>query len=107
MLKSCDTSAAALKFELPSCVAVMVQDPGAVRCKVAPLTVHCPVALKIIPNPEDAVALTLKSASLKVLFASAPKVIVWLALAILNERLTSAAGAKVASPDCEAVTVQA
>ena len=56
-----------------------------------PLIVHCPAALKLTANPDDAVALTPKSASPYVLSASAANVIVWFAFAMLNVRATSGA----------------
>ena len=57
----------------------MVQEPALVMCTVPGdglVTVHCPLALKLTGNPEDAVALTLKSASPNVLGGNAPNVIV-------------------------------
>ena len=60
-------------------------------CTVLPLTVQLPVALKLTASPDDAVALTVKSASPNVLSASAANVIVWLAFAILNACGTSGA----------------
>ena len=50
-----------------------------------PVTVHWPLAAKLTARLELAVALTLKSASPKVLFGSDPKVIVWLALPMLKD----------------------
>ena len=94
MLKLCGTFAAALKFASPACEAVIVQAPAPVRCTVpgdALVTVHCPLAPKLTGNPEDAVALTKKSGSPNVLFASAPNVIVWLALLIVSVKLASVA----------------
>src|ERR1043165_4112269 len=58
----------------------MVHVPAPVMWTVEPLTVQLPVAAKLTARPEDAVALTLKSASPKVLPRRAPKVIVWSAL---------------------------
>src|SRR3954452_16070958 len=46
-------------------------------CTRLPPTVQFPLALKPTDRPELAVALTVKSASPNVLFASAPKVMVW------------------------------
>ena len=54
----------------------MVQEPAPVMWTVLPLTVHCPLAVKLTVRLDDAVALTLKSGSPNVLFASAPNVIV-------------------------------
>ena len=42
------------------------------------------MAKKLTLSPDEAVALTLKSGSPKVLFASGPKVIVWFALPMLK-----------------------
>lgn len=50
-----------------------------------PVTVHLPVAEKLAVKPELAVALTVKSGSPNVLSAIAPNVIVWFALATLND----------------------
>jgi hypothetical protein len=50
-----------------------VHDPAAVMCTVAPLTVQFPLAAKETASPDDADALTVKSASPYVLFASAAK----------------------------------
>src|SRR5882724_4592914 len=61
----------------------MVQVPGATRWTVVPVgMVHVPVVrlLKVTGRPEEAVALTVKSGSPKVLPAGAPKVIVWSSL---------------------------
>src|SRR5438132_6182990 len=80
MLNVCGTFAAALKFALPACAAVIVQEPAPVRCTVPGdglVTVHCPLALKLIGKPDDADALTMKSGSPSVLLANAPNVIVW------------------------------
>ncbi len=51
-----------------------------------------PLAVKETSRPEDAPALTVKSGSPKVLFASAPKVIAWFAFAIANVWETFGAG---------------
>src|SRR5947209_20533287 len=105
MVKACGTSAAGLKLASPACEAVMVQEPGLVRWTAEPVTVQLPVAAKVTARAEDAVALTLKSGSPKFLLASAPKVIVWLPLAMVKDCGTSAAGLKLPSPACEAVMV--
>ena len=70
------TSAAALKLPLPAWLAVIVHEPAPVRWTVVPLTVQLPEAAKLTASPDDAVAETLKSASPKVLFPKAAKVIV-------------------------------
>ena len=69
----------------------MVQEPAPMMWTVLPLTVQLPAAEKLTDKPELAVALTVKSGSPKVLPASAPKVIVWFALATVNDWLTEAA----------------
>src|SRR5438045_247963 len=55
------------------------------------VTVQLPLAIKLTGNPEEAVALILKSGSTNVLFASGPNVIVWLALLIVSVKLASVA----------------
>src|SRR5882672_4473538 len=87
----CGTLVAALKLVLPACAAVMVQEPALVRWTVEPVTVQLPVAVKPTARLDDAVPLTAKSGLPKVLVASAPNVIVWLALAIKNVCGTSTA----------------
>src|SRR5437764_3332143 len=84
----------------------MVQEPGLVKWTVEPVTLQLPVAPKLTARAEDAVALTLKSGLPKFLLARAPKVIVWLPLAIVNDCGTSAAALKFPSPPCDAVMVQ-
>ena len=79
-------------MSFPPCAAVIVQLPPPVRCTVVPLTVQLPLAVKLTGRPEEAVALTVKSGSPKVLFARGPNVIVWSALAMLKVRATSGAG---------------
>src|SRR6266481_2829726 len=60
----------------------MVQEPAPVMWTVEPATLQLPLAAKLVTaRPEDAVALTAKSGSPKVLPARAPNVIVWSALA--------------------------
>src|SRR6185436_14943709 len=61
--------------------------------------------LKVTGRPEDAVALTLKGASLIRLLVREPNVIVWVARLTVNDRFTLGAGAYVLSPACEARTV--
>ena len=79
MLKLCGTLAAALKFALPACAAVIAQVPAPVVCTVpgaGVVTVQLPLALKLTGKPEDAVGFTIKLASPNVLFGMAAKVIV-------------------------------
>ena len=54
---------AASKLALPACDAEIVQVPTRVRCTRAPLTVQLPRAENDTGNPEDELALTLKSDS--------------------------------------------
>ena len=68
-----------------------MQLPAPVMCTVLPLTVQLPLALKLTARPEDAVALTVKSRSPKVLFGSTPNVIVWFAFAITSVPVASLA----------------
>ena len=63
----------------------MVQEPALVMWTMLPETVQLPAAEKLTDKPELAVALTGKSGSPNVLPASAPNVIVWFALAIVND----------------------
>src|SRR5207244_12285253 len=56
-------------------------------CTVLPETVQFPAAPKLTGKPDDALALTVKSASPKTLAGSAPKVTVWLALFTVSELL--------------------
>src|SRR5207247_9653075 len=69
IVKVCGTLVAALKFALQGCAAVIVHEPAPVRWTVLPANVQLPVALKLTLKPEEAVALTLKSASPNVLLA--------------------------------------
>ena len=67
----------------PPCEAVMVHEPAPVMCRVPGdglLTVQLPLGAKLTGKPEVAVALIPKSGSPNVLFAKAPKLIVWFAL---------------------------
>ena len=48
---------------MPACEAVIVHEPGPVRCTVALLTVQLPLAANETGKPEEAVALTVKSGS--------------------------------------------
>src|SRR5579872_270346 len=106
MENDCGTSVAGLLLASPACEAVIVQEPAPVMWTVKPLTVQLPLAPKVTVNPEVAVALTVKSASPKILLPSPPNVIVWLALLMENDCGTSVAGLLLASPACEAVIVQ-
>jgi hypothetical protein len=85
IMNPCGTSVAALKLVSPACFAVTVHDPAAVICTVFVLIVQLPLAVKLTVRLDDDAALTVKSASPKVLFAKDPNVIVWLALAIVND----------------------
>src|ERR1700752_2970567 len=110
MLKLCCTLDAALVFASPPCEAVMVQAPAPVIWTVPGdglVTVQLPLAAKLTVRPEVAVALIPKSASPKVLFARAPNVIVWFALAMLKLCCTLDAALVFGSPAGEAVMVQA
>ena len=69
----------------------MVQEPAPVRWTVLTLTVQLPIAEKLTDKPELAVALTVKSGLPNVLPASAPNVIVWFALATVNDWSTEVA----------------
>jgi len=84
----------------------MVQEPAPVMWTVVPVTLQLPLAAKLTVKLEDDVALTVKSGLPKLLAASAPNVIVWLALLIVNDCGTSLAGLLLLSPACEAVIVQ-
>jgi hypothetical protein len=72
---------------------VIVTDPAPVSLTVLPLIVAGPLARYITGSPLDAVALSVKSASPKVLLESAPKLIVWEDFATVKVRLTAEAGA--------------
>src|SRR5436305_8133238 len=67
MENDCGTSAAAVKLVSPACEAVIVHEPAPVIWTVAPLTLQLPLAPKLTVKLELAVALTVKSASPKVL----------------------------------------
>jgi len=58
----------------------MVHLPPPVMCTVVPDTEQLPLAEKLTVRPDDAVALTVKSGSPKVLLDRAPKLMVWFAL---------------------------
>jgi len=68
--------------------------------------VQLPLATNVTASPELAVAPTPKSGSPNVFAISAPNVIVWFPLAIVNVCGTSGAALKFASPACFAVIVQ-
>jgi len=70
---------------------VRVQEPTPVMWTVEPATVQFPLAAKLTAKVEEAVALAAKSGP-KALLARAPKVIVWSALAMVNDCGTSGAG---------------
>src|SRR5258708_37328139 len=81
----------------------MLHEPPPVMWTVEPATLQLPLAAKLVTaRPEDAVALTAKSGSPKVLLASAPNVMVWPALATENVCGTSVAGLRLVAPACEA-----
>ena len=75
----------------PACEAVAVQEPAPVRWTVEPAALQLPLAEKVTAKLDDAVALTAKSGSPKLLLDSAPKVMVWVPLAIENGCGTSGA----------------
>jgi len=62
----------------------MMHEPAPVIWTVEPATLQLPLAVNVIVRPEDAVALTSKSASPKVLLTRAPNVIVWSAFVTVN-----------------------
>src|SRR5437870_3738559 len=82
----------------------MVQGPAASIVTWLPATEHVPAVwlLKLTARPELAEALTLNGGSPYVLLPSAPKVIVWLALLMVNERSTSGAASNSLLPLCDA-----
>src|SRR5947209_4448560 len=106
MENDCGTSAAAVKFVSPACEAVIVHGPAPVIWTVAPLTLQLPLAPKLTVRLELAVALTVKSASPKVLPASTPKLMVWACWPMENVCGTSVAALKLPLPPWEAVMVQ-
>ena len=78
----------------PAWLASIVQVPGATIVTVLPVSVQAAVVvlLKATGRPELAVADTVNGGSPKALFASAAKVIVWLALPTVKLRGTCGAG---------------
>jgi hypothetical protein len=100
------TEVAALLLLSPACDAVMVQGPAPVMCTVLPLTVQLPAAEKLTDKPELAVALTVKSDSPNFLPVSVPNVMVWFAMATVNDWSTEVAALLLLSPACDAVMVQ-
>src|SRR5262249_35462774 len=87
--KGSGTLVAPLELVSPAWAGVMVQVPAPMRWTVAPDTLHAPPAANVTARPEDAVALTLKSGSPTILLGSAAKVMVWAALAMVNDCGTS------------------
>jgi hypothetical protein len=73
---------------------------------VLPAIVQLPVALKLTGRPEEALAATSNGASPSMWLGTTPKVIVWLALAIVKVRVTSGAGVWSTSPVWRAVMLQ-
>src|SRR4051812_41572192 len=74
----CETSGARAYVALPAWEAVIVHEPAPVRWTRLPDTVQLSAATNDTGRPDDAVPLTVKSASPNVLPASCPNVIVWL-----------------------------
>src|SRR2546425_12761165 len=108
MLKLCGTFVAALKFALPACDAVIVQEPAA-RIRTVPgagvvtrQLLFALLALKLTGNPEEAVGFTMKSGSPNVLGANGPNVMVWFAFRMLKLNGTSASRVQ-----CVATTLDA
>src|SRR3954468_12490771 len=91
MLNDCGTSVAALKLPSPACFAVIVHEPAPVKCTLFVLMVHWPLPVKLTANPDEAVALTGKSASPNVLLPKALNVIVWLLLMFVRLKVAGLA----------------
>src|SRR5262245_45324140 len=107
MLNVCTTSGAALKLASPIWVAVTEHEPAAVIWTVVePVPLQFPVMRNPTARPEVLEPDTVKSGSPKVLSGRAPNEMVWSAIAMLNDRGTSAAGLKLPLPACDAVMVQ-
>src|ERR1035437_1609765 len=70
------TEAAGFQLPSPAWLAVMVQEPAPVMVTTSTRTLQSPVALKLTPRFELAVALTVNEASPKVLGLRTPKLIV-------------------------------
>ena len=88
-VKDWSTGVAGLKLVSPACVALTVTVPTPVMVTVLPLMVTGPERIwKLTGKPDDAVALTVKGASPKVLFVNAPKVIVWFAFCAVTDSVT-------------------
>src|SRR5437867_2817846 len=68
----CEMLGAALNVASPAWDAVTVHEPAPVMCTVNAITVHAPMPPNDEARPEDVTALTVKSASPKVLIGSAP-----------------------------------
>ena len=82
-IKLRETAGAGPYLVLPAWLATTVQTPAASKLMVAPLVppeAHTEgvLVVKLTANPEEAVAVTVTGDCSKVLFASGPKVIVWL-----------------------------
>src|SRR5262245_50861619 len=84
----------------------MVHEPAPVRWTVVPKTVQLPAAAKLTTNPDDAVALTVKSASPNVLPPGAANVIVWLPLVTVKVLVFCGAAFQLRSAAWSVVTVQ-
>src|SRR6185503_12771604 len=77
----CETSSAAFHVSAsPACDAVTVHEPAPVMCTVADAMVHAPLAASVTGSPDDALALTSKSASSQTWSAIGASVIVWSSL---------------------------
>src|SRR6267378_2496952 len=108
MSKVLATAGAGFQFALPSCDAVIVHWPAPVMWTSVPVTEQLPLAENAtgrIARLDEAVALTLKSASRNVLFGKASNVICWSALPIVKVRATAVAGFQFALPSWDAVIV--
>ena len=81
-------------------MAAMVQVPDATSVTVLPDTVQTPavVELNATAKPDDAVAATAKGAAPNGLLVRAAKVMVWAALATLNDAVTWVAAFQLVSP---------
>jgi hypothetical protein len=93
----------------PAWFAAIVQVPCATRCTVVAVgivQIEAVRELKVTARPEEAVAETVKSGSFTAFAASAPKVIVWLALPTVKLRETCGAALKFVFPAWSALIVQ-
>jgi hypothetical protein len=100
------TSVAGSWFESPPCEAVIVHSPAPLMCTLDPDVLHWPNAAKLTGRPEEADALTMKSASPKVLPGRASKVIVCAACCAVTVSVTCGAALWLASPAWSYFTVQ-